>query len=167
MPTSSSNPIAPPPAPAYAGFVSRAAALVLDLLFISFASAAVTWLLKIVFQLPGVNTLWDVLGILPDEGTASLSVATGLLAQVIYFTAFWSIFGQTIGMAALGLTVRQANGRAVGAPRAGLRYLSFVVSTLPLFLGWLWCLADRRHQAWHDKIAGTVVVRAPRGVSLV
>jgi uncharacterized RDD family membrane protein YckC len=26
---------------------------------------------------------------------------------------------------------------------------------------------DHERQAWHDKIAGTVVVRVPKGVSLV
>jgi len=30
---------------------------------------------------------------------------------------------------------------------------------LPLFLGIVWVAFDRRKQGWHEKLAGTVVVR--------
>ena len=39
------------------------------------------------------------------------------------------------------------------------RYLGYFASTLPLFLGIIWVAFDRRKQGWHDKLAGTVVVR--------
>ena len=41
------------------------------------------------------------------------------------------------------------------------RYLAYFVSTLPLCLGFLWIAFDGRKQGWHDKLAGTVVVRRP------
>src|SRR5581483_8182915 len=34
-------------------------------------------------------------------------------------------------------------------------------------LGFIWIAVDHEHQAWHDKIAGTVVVRVPKGGGLV
>jgi uncharacterized RDD family membrane protein YckC len=34
-------------------------------------------------------------------------------------------------------------------------------------LGFIWIAFDDGKQAWHDKIAGTVVVRVTKGVSLV
>jgi uncharacterized RDD family membrane protein YckC len=34
-------------------------------------------------------------------------------------------------------------------------------------LGFFWIAFDEGNQAWHDKIAGTVVVRVPKGVPLV
>jgi uncharacterized RDD family membrane protein YckC len=34
-------------------------------------------------------------------------------------------------------------------------------------LGFVWVVFDSERQSWHDKIAGTVVVRAAKGVSLV
>lgn len=40
-----------------------------------------------------------------------------------------------------------------------LRYLGYIVSTLPLFLGFFWIGWDARKQGFHDKIAGTVVVK--------
>jgi uncharacterized RDD family membrane protein YckC len=36
-----------------------------------------------------------------------------------------------------------------------------------LFLGFFWIIWDAEKQGWHDKIAGTVVVRLPRGMPLV
>lgn len=40
------------------------------------------------------------------------------------------------------------------------RYVAYFVSILPLFLGILWVAFDPRKQGWHDKLAGTVVVRS-------
>jgi uncharacterized RDD family membrane protein YckC len=36
-----------------------------------------------------------------------------------------------------------------------------------LFVGFLWIIWDAEKQAWHDKIAGTVVVRLPKAAPLV
>ncbi len=43
------------------------------------------------------------------------------------------------------------------------RYLGYFASTIPLCLGFLWIAFDKRKQGWHDKLAGTVVIRAQRG----
>ena len=39
-----------------------------------------------------------------------------------------------------------------------MRYLSYIVSLLPLCLGFLWVARDARKQGFHDKIAKTVVL---------
>lgn len=39
------------------------------------------------------------------------------------------------------------------------RYLAYYISILPLFLGLIWVGIDKRKQGWHDKLAGTVVLR--------
>ncbi len=43
-----------------------------------------------------------------------------------------------------------------------VRYLGYFVSLLPLGLGMIWVLIDPRDQAWHDKLAGTLVVRSEK-----
>ena len=43
-----------------------------------------------------------------------------------------------------------------------IRYLGYYVSTIPLGLGLIWVAFDARKQGWHDKMAGTVVVRSRR-----
>jgi uncharacterized RDD family membrane protein YckC len=40
-----------------------------------------------------------------------------------------------------------------------VRYLGYYVSMLPLMAGIVWVALDPRKQGWHDKLAGTVVVR--------
>ena len=55
---------------------------------------------------------------------------------------------------------RPSNRQLIG------RYLGYYVSILPLGFGFLWIAFDKRKQAWHDKLAGTVVVRKPPAWSL-
>jgi uncharacterized RDD family membrane protein YckC len=46
-----------------------------------------------------------------------------------------------------------------------IRYLGYYVSMIPLMLGILWVGFDARKQGWHDKMAGTVVVRRKGGAT--
>ncbi len=39
------------------------------------------------------------------------------------------------------------------------RYFGYYVSMIPLFLGIIWVGFDKRKQGWHDKLAGTLVVK--------
>ncbi len=39
-----------------------------------------------------------------------------------------------------------------------LRYVSYFLSCI-FFLGFIWIAFDKKKQGWHDKIAGTVVVK--------
>lgn len=39
------------------------------------------------------------------------------------------------------------------------RYLAYYASTLPLLMGLFWVAFDKKKQGWHDKLAGTLVVR--------
>lgn len=39
------------------------------------------------------------------------------------------------------------------------RYLGYIPSTLFLGMGFLWVAFDKKKQGWHDKLAGTVVIR--------
>ena len=51
--------------------------------------------------------------------------------------------------------------KARGAPSTARlvgRLFAYLISALPLFLGFAWIAIDRRRQGWHDKIAGTLVV---------
>ena len=44
------------------------------------------------------------------------------------------------------------------------RYLAYYVSIIPFMAGIVWVAFDPRKQGWHDKLAGTVVVRPKGGV---
>ena len=50
-------------------------------------------------------------------------------------------------------------GQAISTPKAIGRYLGYYVSALPLMLGIIWVGIDKKKQGFHDKLAGTVVIR--------
>ncbi len=78
---------------------------------------------------------------------------------LLFFAGFWAGKGQTLGMRAWGIAVRDARGRRPGAGRALLRAVTAALSWLVLGLGFLWVLADRDRLAWHDRLSRTLLVR--------
>ena len=61
----------------------------------------------------------------------------------------------------MGLKVLTLDGRRVSFWRAVLRYIGYLVSTVFIFLGFLWVMIDDRRLGWLDHIARTKVVRVP------
>ena len=89
------------------------------------------------------------------------------LVALAYFAALWTWKGTTIGGIVLGLKIVRLDGQPLTFLVALVRAFAGAFSLIVLFLGFLWVIWDKEKQGWHDKIAGTVVVRLPRGVSLV
>lgn len=76
---------------------------------------------------------------------------------------FWIYKLATPGKMAISAKIVDATtGKAPTGWQFVGRYLAYFVSILPLGLGILWVAFDRRKQGWHDKLAGTVVVREVR-----
>lgn len=76
---------------------------------------------------------------------------------------FWTYKSATPGKMALRLKIVDADtGGPVPTGRLIGRYLGYYLSTIPLLLGIIWVGIDKRKQGWHDKVAGTVVVRDVR-----
>jgi uncharacterized RDD family membrane protein YckC len=90
-----------------------------------------------------------------------------LLAVAAYGAVMWKLKGSTIGGIICGLRIVRLDRRPVDWPTAIVRALGCFLSCAVAGLGFIWIAIDDGHQAWHDKIAGTVVVRAPKGASLV
>ena len=75
----------------------------------------------------------------------------------------WKTRGGTPGKLLLGIRVVDAQTHGpLSAGRALGRGFACVLNLLSLGLGYLWLVLDPRHQALHDKLAGTLVVYAPR-----
>jgi uncharacterized RDD family membrane protein YckC len=62
-------------------------------------------------------------------------------------------------MAVAATIVDAKTGRKPTMRQWIIRYLGYIVSLLPLGLGYYWVGWDKRKQGWHDKMANTVVVR--------
>ena len=73
---------------------------------------------------------------------------------------FWQKKQATLGKIAIRARIVDARtGLAPSARQDVIRYFGYLLSVLPLGLGYLWVAFDRRKQGFHDKLAGTVVVR--------
>ena len=53
-------------------------------------------------------------------------------------------------------------GRQPSGVQFTIRYFAYIISTLPIFMGFVMIAFDEKKQAWHDKVAGTVVVRSKK-----
>lgn len=93
-----------------------------------------------------------------------LGLAVAILFPLGYFV-WWLMHlkkrGQTVGKRLLGLQVVTAQTGQI--PGFGTLFIRVVVGRIAsgLFfgLGYFWAIIDKNGQAWHDKIAGTVVVK--------
>ena len=90
-----------------------------------------------------------------------------LLVLAAYGAVMWKFKSTTIGGSILGLKVVRLDGRTIDWSTAIVRALGCFLSLVFGFLGFIWVVFDRQQQSWHDKIAGTTVVRVPKGVSLL
>ena len=97
-------------------------------------------------------------------GVASAVVLIGYVATaaLIFFNQvyFYVQEGQSFGKRFLGLRVVRINGAPLDYKTALLRnVVGYCLGFLTLLLGFLWALWDGRRQGWHDKLAGTIVVK--------
>jgi len=81
------------------------------------------------------------------------------VVPAVAVVAFWRRYGATPGKMAVGAKIIDAKtGERPSTARLVLRYVAYLVSALPLFLGFLWIGVSRRKQGFHDKIARTMVI---------
>jgi len=85
-----------------------------------------------------------------------------LLVLLAYHIGFWTWKATTIGGIICQLRVVRMDGTPVRFVDALVRGMSAIFSIVVVGLGVFWILRDPERQAWHDKIAGTYVVKVPR-----
>jgi uncharacterized RDD family membrane protein YckC len=134
-----------------AGIVSRALAFTVDALLLV-GGLGVLLVLAGVF---GAVLGWELPAMV--RALAAVFGASLPVLWVVLNAAMWAIAGRTPGQALFGLRVVRTDGTPVRLGRACVRSLCYLFSII-LLAGCLWILVDRRRQAWHDKLAGTLVV---------
>jgi uncharacterized RDD family membrane protein YckC len=129
-----------------AGFTLRFGAFMFDLLPVMILLFVSGFLAG---QLPALSTV-----IL--YGSYALTVAY----TVINFIVMPGRKGQSLGKRLLGIRIITVDQRRPTTKQIALRHLlGYPISSAAFALGFLWLLWDRRQQGWHDKLAGTLVVR--------
>ena len=135
-----------------AGFLVRLVAYIIDAIIL----AIVAWIIQVIFVMPAMN---------PNAGGGAAAMAAiGYILLLIwtlgYLIFFWTRSGATPGKMIMGLKVVTVDGGKLSVGKAVLRIIGYVVSGIIVYLGFLWIIWDKDKQGWHDKIAGTYVVKA-------
>ena len=128
----------------YVGFWARFAANFLDgILICIFVSPA-----SISYLAGGIHS----------KGLEFFSVVLYILAQIILLV-LWFKKQASIGKMAISAKIVDAKtGKAPTKRQLIGRYFAYLLSSLPLGIGFLWIAFDPKKQGWHDKLAGTAVV---------
>lgn len=133
----------------YVGFWSRTGAAIIDTIL----AMLIIW--PLLYALYGKDYLTRT-AIIQGPGDLLLNYVFPAVAVLL----FWFYKSATPGKMVIRATIVDA--KTGGKPSKGQlvgRYFSYYLSILPLGLGILWVGWDARKQGWHDKLAGTVVVR--------
>lgn len=142
----------------YVGFFIRLVASLID-------SVIAMLVLGFVVELllgPG-QSISDMTGATPADAWRMLTnpnTSTQALLTAIVTVVLWIAFAATPGKMLFDAHIVDA--RTLGRASSGqlvIRYLGYFVNIFCLFLGFIWIIFDPRKQGWHDKMAGTAVVR--------
>jgi uncharacterized RDD family membrane protein YckC/cytoskeletal protein CcmA (bactofilin family) len=82
-----------------------------------------------------------------------------IVVWVAYHVGMWTWKGATIGGMALRMKVMRVDGQPVDFAVALVRAFSAFISAAALFVGFFWAGWTKERQSWHDRIAGTCVVK--------
>lgn len=144
--------------PRYAGFWIRFAAAFIDGLVLS----VIVLPLNLVFWAVGGNVNFLGIGGLGGEVSLGLSFLFNLIRTLItwaYYTYLTGRYGSTLGKKLVGIRVVGEDLQPLSFATAALREIpGKLISGMVFMLGYAWAGFDGRKQAWHDKLAGTLVV---------
>ena len=136
----------------YVGFWPRVGATILDSIII------------LIISIPTLIAIYGG-GYFTDPTRSFIAGPADFLISYVFpavaVVLFWMYKQATPGKMAVAARVVDAEtGNALTVGQAIGRYLAYFVSTIPLGLGLIWVAFDPKKQGWHDKLAGTVVIRS-------
>ncbi|QPJ62933.1 MAG: RDD family protein [Candidatus Nitronauta litoralis] len=128
----------------YAGFWIRAVAVLIDVV--------------IMIVVLGIPLAFIFGG--PLEPGSGADVLFNYIVPFALTVFFWLKYLGTPGKMILKLkVVDKDTHQALSMGQAVGRYFAYIIAILPLFLGFIWIAFDENKQGWHDKLAGSVVLR--------
>ena len=146
----------------YGGFWRRAMAFSIDKIILLFTSLFVLFIGMLALSISFLSHYREMLPERFEQMTITfvfIYLFMTIFISMFYFTYFHGVAGQTPGKMIFGLKVVQSTGEQMTFGLAFLRWVGYVISAVVLYLGFVWIAIDANKQGWHDKIAGTVVIR--------
>ena len=132
----------------YLGFWLRSVATILDNLLLG----------VVLIPLYFIFAPYDSVSALEALQNVSMSHWTNILSVVVVLV-FWHLKQATPGKMLFKARIVDAKTGSKPRPHQWvLRYIGYLVSIIPLGLGFLWVAFDKKKRGWHDMIAGTVVI---------
>jgi uncharacterized RDD family membrane protein YckC len=144
----------------YAGFLPRFAAVLIDLLVLLIIITPLVFFFSKGAYLPGFDPEGDVAAQLANIPFDWSYLLINDLLPMVLVIFFWIRFRGTPGKQLMSCEVVDAttfNNLTLG--QAIIRYLGYYLSSLPLCLGFLWVIWDKKKRGFHDLLAHTVVIR--------
>jgi len=148
--------------PRYVGFWARFLAFIIDNLWVSIVLVLVLIavfgqeFMAVVATDPNASAEMVAAA---AEGSAG-SFLVQLLLPAVLIIGFWVWKSATPGK--MVISAKIVDAKTLGEPSTGqliVRYIGYFISTFIFCLGFLWVAIDKRKQGWHDKIAGTLVIK--------
>ena len=133
----------------YAGFWIRVGAAIIDSILIILIT---TPLLILVYGVGYYSS--------GSYSSGTFDIVINYVFPLVVTILFWVYKMATPGKMLINAKIVDAKtGKKPSTGRFIIRYFAYFLSMIPFFLGFLWVAWDSRKQGWHDKLAGTVVVR--------
>jgi len=137
----------------YVGFWARTVASFLDTLLIAMVTGPILYAIYGADYFVNDN---------PVIFAGPLDFLISWVFPIVAIISFWIIKQATPGkMAFSAIIVDAKTGNRASTGQLIGRYFAYFLSTIPLCLGFFWVAFDRRKQGWHDKLAGTLVIKKP------
>lgn len=157
MDTQGNTPAASAVEPKYLGFWARFIAFIVDSIWVLILATVV---IGAILGAPDLDTeavANDPIGTLV---TLSGRLLLDFILVAIAIILFWLFKSATPGKMIFSGEIVDANTfEKPTTVQFIIRYLGYFVSILGLMLGFIWIAFDKRKQGWHDKLAGTVVIK--------
>ena len=81
------------------------------------------------------------------------------IISFFFYSWFWIHGGQTLGMKTWKIKITNIDGSSVSWNNATIRFVTAIFSWLPLGLGYIWSIHDKKKRAWHDIASKTCLIR--------
>jgi len=136
----------------YAGFVTRLAARIIDLIVVAIITTLVGVMANVIITFLSIENerYLTIMGV--------IVIVVNFIIFLTYYIGSWMLAGQTVGKSLMGLRIVTENGERIRLRNAVVRLFGYFISSLFFFLGYLWVLVDDKRRGWHDIMAHTIVV---------